>query len=61
MQNYKKNKQTQRKNVVLLGCKCSPFAIQKDYICKVKGVLLKRKRTPFGKRRDNGCYTLLYI
>ena len=61
MQNYKKNKQTQRKNVVLLGCKCSPFAIQKDYICKVKGLLLKCKKSPFEKRRNPGHYTLLYI
>lgn len=60
MQNYKKISK-HKENVVLLGCKCSPFTVQKDYICKVKGVLLKRKRTPFGKRRDNGCYTLLYI
>ena len=36
-------------NVVLLHSKRTRFALQKDSFYTPKGLLLKRKRTPFGK------------
>ena len=32
--------------------KCSPFALQKDPFCVVKGPLLESKRTTFGVQKD---------
>ena len=37
------------KNVVLLHSKRTRFALQKDSFYTPKGLLLKHKRTPFGK------------
>ena len=41
------------KNVVLLHSKRTRFALQKDSFYTPKGVLLKRKRTPFEKQWCN--------
>ena len=41
------------KNVVLLHSKRTRFAGQKDSFYTPKGLLLKRKTTPFEKRRCN--------
>ena len=41
------------KNVVLLQAKRTRFASQKDSFYTPKGLLLKRKRTPFEKRWCN--------
>ena len=41
------------KNVVLLHSKRTRFASQKDSFYTPKGLLLKRKRTPFEKRWCN--------
>lgn len=43
------------KNVPLLACKRTPIALQKGYICILKGTLLKCKRTLFenGIKRSN--------
>ena len=32
--------------------KCSPFGLQKDSFCKLKGLLLESKRTPFASQKD---------
>ena len=45
------------KNVVLLHSKRARFASQKDSFYTPKGLLLKRKRTPFEKR---WCNTLIF-
>ncbi len=41
-------------NVVLLGCKRSPFEVQNESFLRVKRVLLESKRSPFGFCRFYG-------
>ena len=37
--------------------KCSPFGLQKDSFCPVKGVLLACKTSPFASQKGYICFT----